>query len=95
MHKAEQCGSLAEWSGSLAEQSGGLAERQRQRSFVERQSFWVFLLQLHPVAFASKHTSTIEEQYQPYILKFVALKYSLDKFSDITWGFPIKLETDC
>ena len=50
---------------------------------------------LHPVAFASKRTSTIEECYQPYILEFAALKYSLDKFSDITWGFPIELETDC
>ena len=51
--------------------------------------------QLHPVAFTSKRTSMIEERYQPYILKFAALKYSLDKFSDITWGFPIELETDC
>jgi transposase InsO family protein len=50
---------------------------------------------LHPVAFASKRTSAIEERYQPYILEFAALKYSLDKFSDITWGFPIELETDC
>ena len=50
---------------------------------------------LHPVAFASKRTSTIEERYQLYILEFAALKYSLDKFSDITWGFPIELETNC
>ena len=23
------------------------------------------------------------------------LKFSLDKFADIIWGFPVKLETDC
>jgi hypothetical protein len=28
-------------------------------------------------------------------LEFAALKYSLDKFSDIVWGQLIKLETDC
>lgn len=50
---------------------------------------------IHPVAFASKRTSTIEERYQPYILEFAALKFSLDKFSDVVWGFPIELETDC
>ena len=46
-------------------------------------------------AFASKRTSIIEEHYQPYVLEFAALKYSLGKISDITWGFPIELETDC
>ena len=40
-------GEVAEQSG-LAGQSGGLAERGRWRSFVERQSFWVFPLQLPP-----------------------------------------------
>jgi hypothetical protein len=28
-------------------------------------------------------------------LEFAALKFGLDKFSDITWGFPIEIETDC
>jgi hypothetical protein len=28
-------------------------------------------------------------------LEFAALKFGLDKFSDITWGFPIEVETDC
>lgn len=53
------------------------------------------VVNLHPVAFASKRTSTIEERYQPYILEFAALKFSLDKFSDMVYGFPIELETDC
>ena len=56
MHEAEQCGWVrkAKWSSSLVErsglagQSGGLAERERWQSFVERQSFWVFPLQLPP-----------------------------------------------
>jgi hypothetical protein len=50
---------------------------------------------LHPLGYASKRTSTSEEKYKPYLLEFAALKFSLDKFSDIVWGFPVKLETDC
>lgn len=50
---------------------------------------------MHPVAFASKRTSVTEEKYKPFILEFAALKFSLDKFSDIIWGFPVELETDC
>ena len=50
---------------------------------------------IHPVAFASKRTSPTEEKYKPFILEFAALKFALDKFSDIVWGFPIELETDC
>ena len=50
---------------------------------------------LHPLGYASKRTSTSEEKYKPYLLEFAALKFSLDKFADIIWGFPIKLETDC
>ena len=37
----------------------------------------------HPVAFAMKRTSTSEEKFKPFLLKFTALKFSLDKFSDI------------
>jgi hypothetical protein len=50
---------------------------------------------LHPLAFASKRTSKTEEKYKPFLLEFAALKFGLDKFSDITWGFPIEIETDC
>jgi hypothetical protein len=49
----------------------------------------------HPIAFVSKHTSPAEEHYQPHLLEFAALKFSLGKFSDIIWGQPVKLETDC
>jgi hypothetical protein len=49
----------------------------------------------HPIGFASKRTSTTEEKYKPFILEFGALKHSLDKFSDIIWGYPVELETDC
>ena len=28
-------------------------------------------------------------------MEFAALKFGLDKFADITWGFPIEVETDC
>ena len=49
----------------------------------------------HPIGFASKRTSKTEEKYKPFLLEFAALKFGLDKFSDITWGFPIEIETDC
>ena len=49
----------------------------------------------HPIAFASKRTSKSEEKYKLFLLEFTALKFGLDKFSDITWGFPIEIETDC
>jgi hypothetical protein len=50
---------------------------------------------LHPIAFASKRTSPTEEKYKPFLLEFAALKYSFDKFSDIVYGYPVEVETDC
>ena len=50
---------------------------------------------LHPIAFASKRTSRAEEKYKPFLLEFAALKFALDKFSNIIWGFPVEIETDC
>ena len=50
---------------------------------------------LHLIGFASKRTSKMEEKYKLFLLKFAALKFGLDKFSNITWGFPIEVETDC
>jgi hypothetical protein len=50
---------------------------------------------LHPIAYASKRTSPAEARYQPFLLEFAALKFCLDKFDDIVWGFPVEIETDC
>ena len=50
---------------------------------------------IHPIAFASKRTSTSEEKYKPFLLKFAALKFAFDKFSDIVYGYPVEVETDC
>jgi hypothetical protein len=50
---------------------------------------------VHLVAFGSKQTSEIEEKYKPYLLVFAALKFALDKFSDLIWGYPVELETGC
>jgi hypothetical protein len=50
---------------------------------------------LHPLVFASKRTSRTEEKYKPFLLEFAALKFSLDKFSNIIWGFLVEIETDC
>ena len=50
---------------------------------------------LHPIAFASKWTSPAEARYKPFLLEFAALKFALEKFDDIIWGFPVEIETDC
>jgi hypothetical protein len=50
---------------------------------------------LHPIVFTSKRTSIPESHYKPFMLEFTALKFALDKFDDIIWGFPVELETDC
>jgi uncharacterized protein YacL (UPF0231 family) len=39
--------------------------------------------------------STTKAKYKPFLLEFAALKFTLDKFSDITWGFPVEIEMDC
>jgi hypothetical protein len=53
------------------------------------------VVKIHPIAFTSKQTSALKEKYKPFLLEFAALKFSLDKFSDFVWGFPVELETDC
>ena len=49
----------------------------------------------HPIGFSSKQMSITEEKYKPFILEFGVLKHCLDQFSDIIWGYPVELETDC
>jgi hypothetical protein len=49
----------------------------------------------YPIAYCSKRTSPSEERYEPFLLEFAALKYSLDEFDQYTFGSPIELETDC
>ncbi|THH13172.1 hypothetical protein EW146_g7017 [Bondarzewia mesenterica] len=53
------------------------------------------ITRVHPIAFASKRTSRSEERYKPFLLEFAALKFTLDQFNNVIWGFPIELETDC
>ena len=50
---------------------------------------------LHPIAYTSKRTSPAEAQYKPFLLEFAVLKFCMDKFDDIIWGFPVEVETDC
>ncbi|GAW08290.1 Retrovirus-related Pol polyprotein from transposon opus Includes: ame: Full=Protease [Lentinula edodes] len=49
----------------------------------------------HPVGFALKRTLTSEQNYKPFLLEFAALKFGLDKFLDLIWGFPVEIEMDC
>jgi len=53
------------------------------------------VIQLHPIGFTFKRTSPSKEKYKPFLLEFVALKYSFDKISDIVYGYPVEVETDC
>ncbi|TFY73137.1 hypothetical protein EWM64_g10875 [Hericium alpestre] len=53
------------------------------------------VVKLHPLAFASKRTSSSEEKYMPFLLEFATLKFALDKFGDIIGHFPVEIETDC
>lgn len=50
---------------------------------------------MHPIAFCSKRTSASEEKYKPFLSEMAALKFSLDQFSSMIYGFPVKIETDC
>ena len=49
----------------------------------------------HPISFCSKRTSKSEAKYEPFLLEFAALKYSLDEFAPYIYGSPIEIETDC
>lgn len=48
------------------------------------------MTQIHPVAFTSKWISCTEEKYESFLLEFATLKFCMDKFTDIIWGFPIE-----
>jgi hypothetical protein len=37
----------------------------------------------------------MEAKYKPFLLEFAALKFALDKFLDIIWGFLIEIKTNC
>jgi hypothetical protein len=63
--------------------------------FIETRPGGRIVEKLHPIAYASKRTSPSEARYKPFLLEFAALKFALDKFDDIVWGFPIEIETDC
>ena len=50
---------------------------------------------MHPITFVSKQTLVSEEKYKLFLLEFVALKFSLDRFSDIIYGYPVVVKMDC
>ena len=50
---------------------------------------------LHPMVYASKRTSVLESHYKLFMLEFAALKFALDNFNDIIWGFLVEIEKDC
>jgi hypothetical protein len=70
--------------------SGSLSQR-----FVTKLPSGKVVTWVHPIAFASKQTSCTEEKYKSFLLEFAALKFCIDKFSDVLWGFPVEIQTDC
>jgi hypothetical protein len=63
--------------------------------FSHTRSDRMVIQKLHPIAFTSKCTLAMEAKYKPFLLEFAALKFALDKFLDIIWGFPIEIKTNC
>ena len=49
----------------------------------------------HPISYCSKRTSKSEAKYEPFLLEFAALKYSLDEFEPYIYRSPVEIETDC
>ena len=49
----------------------------------------------YPISYCSKRTSASEARYEPFLLEFAALKYSIDEFEPYIFGSPIEIETDC
>ena len=49
----------------------------------------------HPISYFLKHTSKSEEQYEPFLLEFAALKFCLDKLNPYIYGALIEIEMDC
>ena len=49
----------------------------------------------HPISYCSKRTSLSESRYEPFLLKFAALKYSMDEFSPYIYGTAVEIKTDC
>ena len=65
------------------------------QGFTETRPGGKVIKKLHPIAYASKRTSESESHYKPFLLEFAALKFTLDKFDSIIWGFPVEIKTDC
>ncbi|GLB45130.1 hypothetical protein LshimejAT787_2000350 [Lyophyllum shimeji] len=53
------------------------------------------VMRWHSVSYCSKRTSRSEEKYEPFLLEFAALKYSLDEFVPYIYGSPVEIATDC
>ena len=49
----------------------------------------------HPLAFCSKQTSPSEEKYEPFMLEFATLKFTLDDLDSMIYRSQIEIETDC
>ena len=65
--------------------SQALEEMDKNRKTVTR---W------YPISCCSKRTSASESRYEPFLLKFTALKYCIDEFEPYIFGSPIEIETD-
>jgi hypothetical protein len=51
--------------------------------------------QWYPISYCSKRTSLSKSRYEPFLIKFAALMYCIDKFEPYIFRSPIKVKTDC
>ena len=49
----------------------------------------------HPISYCSKRMSKSEAKYEPFLLEFAALKFSLDEFEPYIYRSPLEIETHC
>ena len=63
--------------------------------FKESDSSGKTITRWYPISFCSKRTSPSESRYEPFLLEFAALKFSIDEFEPFIFGAPIEVETDC
>jgi len=48
-----------------------------------------------PIRVCIKINISNRKKYKSYLLEFAALKFGLDKFSSVIWGFPVEIEMYC
>src|SRR6266481_3131314 len=86
---------FSEWSQMVARRALAVCCPRNSRRQIARGRYRKNGPEWHPLAFCSKRTSPSEEKYEPFMLEFATLKFTLDDFDAIIYGSQIGIETDC